>query len=389
MELCKSTQVGENLQKLMTAKTLRQRIKSSLRKQGFQLSEGGVFIPVDVSKETLRTLHSTAVSHQREKAKRTLGRNETELLTYVADGNEVSPAFVQPRVRLVGSGTFEELLFRYLAHHWAIPISSGYGRRLRFLITDDYNGKVMGIIGLADPVISVGSRDAWIGWPADIRNQRLRHVMDAFVLGAVPPYSQMLCGKLVALLATGDTVRKAFKKKYKGTVSQIRKTEFDGRLALITTMSALGRSSIYNRLKYRDQLAFQSLGFSKGSGEFHFSNGLYGAISAYAKRYCEPTYKKSSWGDGFRNRREVVRKCLAKVSLKTSWSYHGIAREIFAAPLAENTRQFLRGEHSKLRWFDRSDAEISRYVLDRWILPRTTRDDSYQSFRKESYRLWP
>ena len=40
---------------------------------------------------------------------------------------------------------------------------------------------------------------------------RLRNVMDAFVLGAVPPYRELLCGKLVAMLAASDEVRDAFR----------------------------------------------------------------------------------------------------------------------------------------------------------------------------------
>src|SRR5205823_12751600 len=110
------------------------------------------------------------------------------------------------------------------------------------------NGKVVGVTGLFGPVIAVAGRDNWIGWSKDKRLERLRHVMDAFVLGAVPPYSQLLFGKLVGLLCASEEVRRACYRKYHGTESIISGKPFDGRIALITTMSALGRSSIYNRL---------------------------------------------------------------------------------------------------------------------------------------------
>src|SRR5438552_7834850 len=125
--------------------------------------------------------------------------------------------------------------------------------------------------------------------------------MDAFVLGAVQPYSQLLFGKFVALLCASDEVRKAFRRKYQGTKSRIRSKPFDGRMALVTTMSALGRSSLYNRLGVEGRKLFRSVGFSRGTGEFHFSNGLYSSISDYAKRYCEPSYRQAAWGEGFRN----------------------------------------------------------------------------------------
>ena len=63
-----------------------------------------------------------------------------------------------------------------------------------------------------------GMRDCWIGWTKEDRQERLHHVMDAFVLGAVPPYSHLLCGKLVAMLAASNQVRDAFHGKYAGQV---------------------------------------------------------------------------------------------------------------------------------------------------------------------------
>ncbi len=62
--------------------------------------------------------------------------------------------------------------------------------------------------------------------------------MDTFVLGAVPPYSFLLGGKLVAMLAASNEVRAAFGRKYSGAKSVISGEEFDGRLAMLTTMKA-------------------------------------------------------------------------------------------------------------------------------------------------------
>lgn len=259
---------------------------------------------------------------------------------------------------------------------------------MRFVVFDTYTGKLMGIIGLADPVISLSARDEWIGWNADARDERLRNVMDAFVLGAVPPYSFLLCGKLMAMLATSDTVRDLFKKKYCGTRSLIRGVEHDGRLALVTTTSALGRSSVYNRLRFGDEPLFESVGFTKGSGEFHFSNGLWGAISTYANRYCTPSYRKEKWGTGFRNKREVIKKCLQKVGLSSEWIYHGIEREVFVACLARNSREFLKGSQSKLLWHHRSESDLFEFFRERWLLPRAARDDRFCQWNKNQWVIW-
>jgi hypothetical protein len=204
----------------------------------------------------------------------------------------------------------------------------------------------------------------------------------------VPPYSYLLFGKFIGLLCASDEVRRACYRKYCNTESLISGRKFDGRIALITTMSALGRSSIYNRLGLNGKKTFKSVGFSKGTGEFHFSNGLYGSISEYAKRHCEPTYRQEGWGEGFRNRREVIRKCLKKLKLKVAWSHHGIERECFVIPLANNAREFLQGENQRLRWNTEPAEEIFAWFAKRWLSPRVAWDQNYREFQRESYRLW-
>jgi hypothetical protein len=368
---------------------LRERIVRSLRAQGFRVQNGAVLPPKDLSKERIRELHETAVAHRIERARDGLFRMEKDLLRHIASGHEVVPSRISPRLVEVLPDSEEELLFRYASLHWSIPVSSGYGRRLRFLVVDEYNGKLIGLIGLGDPVFSLGPRDRWIGWTPSDRKKRLGNVMDAFVLGAVPPYSFLLCGKLVAMLAASDTVRRAFKRKYGGTRSVIRRKVHDGRLALITTTSALGRSSVYNRLRLGDRLLYQSVGFTRGSGEFHFSNGLYGAITEFAEKNCEPTAKQERWGTGFRNRREVIKKCLPALGLSSDWVYHGIEREVFVIPLAHNCREFLRGEHARLRWYQQSEAQMFEYFRDRWMLPRASWDQRFRSWSRDEWLIWP
>lgn len=345
--------------------------------------------PDTSDKAAVRRLHETAVAHKIERSAPGLRSQEDKLLRYIAAGNEVQPEAISPRLVEVKPDSEEELLFRYVALHWSIPTSSGYGRRLRFIVLDDHNKKLIGLIGLCDPVFSMKVRDEWIGWDHIARRTQLRNVMDAFVLGAVPPYAELLCGKLVAMLACSTEVRDRFRRKYSRTTSIIRRAEPDARIALLTTMSALGRSSIYNRLTFDDRHLLRSVGFSQGSGEFHFSNGLYSSLFDYVTRYSEPTAKQEKWGEGFRNRREVIRKALIKLKLSSELIYHGIKREVFVAPLASNTREFLRGEHHKLRWYDQDCEQLVEHFRSRWLFKRVAWDASYQHFDPESFRLWP
>jgi hypothetical protein len=299
------------------AADLREKVIRCLADQGFSIRDGAILPPTELTKERIRQLNEPAVRYRIECAKDGLFRVEKDLIRRIASGHEVDPLRMSPRLVEVKPETEDELLFRYAVLHWSVPVSAGYGRRLRFLVVDESNGKLVGLIGLGDPVYSLGPRDKWIGWTPDERKKRLGNVMEAFVLGAVPPYSFLLCGKLVAMLATSDTVRETFRRKYEGSRSVIRDRAHDGCLAMITTFSALGRSSIYNRLRFRGRLLYESVGFTQGSGVFHFSNGLYGAMREFADKHCEPTEKQKRWGRGkaFRNRREVIKKCLKAIGL--------------------------------------------------------------------------
>ena len=370
------------------AERLRSRIVDSLQKQGFRIRFGHIVPPGPDDKNGLRRLHREAVKHNVERSRAGLARHEDRLLSHIAAGRRIVPDRIRPRLVLVQRGSEDELLFRYARLHWSIPVSAGYGRRLRFVVYDESNEKLIGIFGLGDPVFGLRPRDQWIGWGLDARKMRLQCIMDLFVLGAVPPYSQLLCGKLVALLATSRNVQEVFCRRYGGKRSTISRRSLDGRLALLTTTSALGRSSLYNRLRYKEHRVFQSVGHTSGSGDFHFSNGFYAELREFALEHCDPTAKHPSWGGGFRNRRELVRKALPLLGLSSDLLYHGIEREIFVAPLAANAPAFLRGDHKRLRHHGRGVDELFGWFRERWLLPRAARDDRYRTFDPESYRLW-
>ncbi len=363
-------------------------ICESLKQHGYQVKTEGLAL-VSRDKAALRQLHAPSVQAERERAMKALAPYEDQLLHFIANGDEVQPRLIRPVLVPVEPDTQYARLFRYASLHWSIPISNGYGRRLRFLLMDESNDKLIGILGFADPVFSLGARDSWVGWNFEQRKQRLCYVMDAYVLGAAPPYSCLLMGKFVAMAATSRELVDAFRERYSGRQTVLRQRVQLGELALITTMSALGRSSIYNRLKFRDRPLLISVGYTVGWGTFHFTNGVYEQILAFARKHCEGTAKAEGWGGGkFRNRQEVVRKCLIQLGLPTRWMRHQVRREIFVAPLAANTREFLRGEEDTLDYWNETTANYFEFFRERWLLPRAARDESYKAFHREEWRLW-
>jgi len=276
----------------LKVKKLRSAIRRSLRAQGFRIAGNRVSFRQRRDKRSIRKRHEHAVEKRIVRAEAALAGDEAELLGYIASGNEVEPNQIKPRLVQVEPDTIESKLFRYACLHWSIPISDGYGRRLRFLIFDDYNNKLIGLFALGDPVYAIKARDEWIGWDSKAKAARLYHVMDAYVLGAVPPYSRFLAGKLVALATVCDEVRKAFAKRYGNRASLISGKKRKPHLVLVTTTSALGRSSLYNRVKFKSRLVFRAAGFTGGWGEFHFSDGVYEDLSTFARKQCLPTAKQ-------------------------------------------------------------------------------------------------
>ncbi len=360
----------------------------SLTKQGFELRGNQLCLPEDLDKKKIRFLHTQAVRHKIEKSKKRLCRLEPSLLERFASGQEVVPEEVEPKLVEVHPKSADELLFRYACLHWSVPVSSGYGRRLRFLVLDQNTEKLIGLFGLGDPVFGLKARDDWVGWDREGRREKLHHVVDAYILGAVPPYSFLLGGKLIALLAVSNEVREAFRRKYAGSSSLIQGRKLSGQIALVTTTSALGRSSLYNRLRLENRLAFERVGQTQGFGEFHFSNGLYGAIEEFAKSRATATAKHELWGSGFRNKREVVRKALSELGIPLSWNNHGIKREIYVSSLAKNTRDFLNGTDSIIDYYDQTASTLFEWFRKRWLIPRSERGQRYKEWSPQGWALW-
>ena len=365
---------------------IRQSIYENLLKSGFVISDGcRLSIPND--KSLIRKAHEASVNHIIKNNRKFISTFEDRFLDrYIIDGKELDVDNINP-VLLAVSNTRGSDLFRWIKLHWSIPISAGYGRRLRYLVYDEGNSAIIGIIGLADPVYGLKDRERLIGWDAETKKHKLKNIMDAFVLGAAPPYSLILGGKLVASLVGSPRVRSDFKSKYGGKMTRISQEIFDGKLAAVTTASALGKSSMYDRIKIPGAFEFLHAGWSKGSGEFQFYNGVYEDIFKLAHD-SSLKFKNPKWGNGVRNRRTVIRKGLEMLGLSQDLLYHSIRRELFIVPLGSDSFRFLRGETKRMSYFRLTESGIADYAINRWMIPRSQRRQEFLGFKKEKYSLY-
>jgi len=363
---------------------IHQRLRLHLNELGFIEDGDGRLRPPDSSKEGLRAVHRLHRAERLSEEASFVKNAAPKLLQYFAEGKELVPSRISPRIQPVDSGTMESDLFRLASLTWSVPVSQGYGRRMRFLVWDSSNGKLIGIIALGDPVFNLRVRDQRIGWNSAGREKRLINVMDAYALGALPPYSQLLGGKLVACLTRSREIRDCFSRKYGERKSIIAGKRKHAALGLITTSSSLGRSSIYNRLKLNGVSYFDPIGYTSGWGHFHVPAQLFAEMRKYMRLKRHPYAKGNRFGDGPNWKLRLVRAALDDLGYKSDLLRHGIMREVFACNLATNTHRVLRGEvgHFQYRGL-LSVQEIGELARDRWLIPRAMRRPEFRFWTRE------
>ena len=370
----------------MRKRSIKAEISRSLLQLGFTTNGDKLVAPILTDKASIRDYHRTAVGHVLRKNLLWIAKNETKLFEYFADGSEVDPLRIYPSLKLVES-EFDNALFRYATYTWSVPVSKGFGRRMRYLVFDESNGKLIGLIGLTDPVIGLRARDRWIGWDRRLKESNLVHVMDAHVLGALPPYSYLLGGKMVATLATSKEVRRRFRKKYEGRSTIISRRLIDPELVLLTTTSALGMSSMLDRLRFRDRQLWLWVGMTEGFGAFQFNNGLFDLMFQYLDDLKDPVLRRYDFGKGPNWRFRVIRECLKKLGGTQVVLTHGVKRGVYVAPMAHNPRRYLTGQNPTPRYFGQGTDELFAYFRERYLLPRSQRDSRYKQFSRESIRV--
>ncbi|WP_258190482.1 DUF4338 domain-containing protein [Candidatus Hakubella thermalkaliphila] len=341
-----------------------------------------------LSKNQIRTIHA---AHRRETAQREakmVGDHGQRLLNHFAEGSEVGVEAIDPELVLVDPDTEEANLFRIAALLWSVPVSRGFGRRMRFLVRDRSNQKLIGLLALGSPVFNLSPRDNWIGWTVRDREERLVNVMDAFVIGAVPPYSQLIGGKLVAALIGSGEVSQHFERRYglkRGIISGKLKR---AKLVLVTTTSALGHSSLYNRLRLPGLIEFHRLGTTNGWGHFQVPDSIFNQMRRLLELGGHKYASGYRYGDGPNWRLRVAREALERIGLDGNVMRHGIRREVYGVPLTENWREYLLGEDDDAILERPTVKEIADACIERWLLPRSKRRPQFRAWKRgDTWRL--
>lgn len=300
---------------------------------------------------------------------------------YFKEPSEININNISPALKNVDDDKVFSELFSIVRRTWSMPFNKGYGRRLRYVIFDEYHSSVIGIIGLQSPPADLACRDELFDYPKDQKLNLVNQTMDIYSLGSVPPYSQILGGKLVAGLAASKRIQEDYQKKYAGKITLLENSNLDSTLVALTTTSAFGRSSIYNRLKFRDKLLAEPIGYTKGYGSVHLEP-VYEDLKKVLVE--EGKLHNGGYGRGPKQKWQNITRALQSLGLDTKYGKHGVKRQVFLYRLVDDLTHGMSGDS-----FGDSLAlnikDFSEYWKHRWALPRAERNPEWENLSTHDY----
>ena len=106
---------------------IKRQLRRHLKLLGFTKDEFGHLQPPDATKHTIRNLHSAQRVAKLKAESNFIKRNWKSLTHHFAQGTEIDPKRIAPRLELIKGGTWQSDLFRLASLTWSVPISQGYG----------------------------------------------------------------------------------------------------------------------------------------------------------------------------------------------------------------------------------------------------------------------
>jgi hypothetical protein len=364
----------------MNEQELREKIIEVLKEQGFKINPH--IKPRGNSKTTYRKIQQKARLEQLSLHKNFLLESIDKVKKYCRDGSKIIPEKISLELREVQSESLEEILFKWWnLIWWSIPFQRSYGRQMRFLLWDNTHDIPFGLIYLQSPVLKMSVRDDYLGIPRDELDIWINKSMNAQRVGALPPYNELLGGKMVALSLTSNEIRSAYREKYKNYISVIKGRKIDPELLFITTTSAFGRSSLYNRLKYKDEPVAICLGYTQGSGTFHIPEKLYEELLEFLR--MKGVNVSRGYGYGPSRKLKLISLGLRYLGLP-KFEYHGIRREVYLFPLVKNLKEVIQRKEEPI-WVDRPFDQLVDYWKERWAIPRAERMFEWKNFDSNKF----
>jgi len=220
---------------------------------------------------------------------------------------------------------------------------------------------------------------------------------DIAVCGAVPPYSPLLAGKLVAALAASSEVINAYSARYADGASVIASSLAGRRIFRPSHLVFLGTTSLYGteptqytRIavpcealsgKAGERVRYRLLGRTEGFGTLQFSDDTVDALSTLKAQAGGGQRVHSIFGEGVNPRLRKVRDGLDCLGLSSDdLLVHGSPRLVYGVALARNFQRYLLGLDDEPDYLfpvgpgnDNAGA-IAAWWVERWLSNRVRHD---------------
>lgn len=367
-----------------TKDELRELIRKRLKEAGFKGEEE---LSVPSTKKAYREVHRLSREHEIEKRRSQILKAWDDHGGSFAEPHEVSPPEIEPEIEFIERGArSEHELWRLARFYWSLPYSRGYGRQIRYLVWDKGADRLMGIGGLQSPPLDFSPRDHLIEYPDGKKTFYVNQTMDAFTVGAIPPYSTLLGGKLVAMSLASNEVRREYRDRYEGSETEMEGRVLPANLVAITTTSAYGKSAMYDRVRDSEgNTLVKPIGMIENThGSYHF-NGIYPKLKEFLQEKGE-LGDAHGFGTGPRVRWQVIRKALELVGLDRDLIQHNVPRQAFIVPHISNLVGYIEDEEKPI-WMDRPFTELVSHWKERWCLPRWERFREIPRLKQE-FESW-
>lgn len=225
-----------------------------------------------------------------------------------------------------------------------------------------------------------------------------RHIgssmMELNVCGAIPPYNEILSGKLVALLALSPQVIHDYKTHYQNSKSEIASRMKNKSVIRPADLAYIGTTSLYsigssqyNRLKIPKSLfnstfdvKWLELGKTTGYGTLHISK----LTTKYLNDTLDPEQQHSNhiMGEGASPKLRLITTALTNllftnvVPSPKEFTKHAMPRIVYGACLAENSQEYLMGKEETLKYYtnignyETDTQKIINFWRTRWLKSR-------------------
>ncbi len=240
-----------------------------------------------------------------------------------------------------------------------------------------------------------------------LRSVKKRHVgsslMDITTCGALPPYSELLGGKLVALLMCSPQIISDYRERYGKASSEIASRMKGEKVIRPADLVVLGTTSLYhtgssqyNRLRApvaKGELRYRPVGKTRGFGSVHLSRRTYRTLQELLEHHPNLLPESSAFAAGVNYKLRTIETGLKYLGLSRLLR-HESPRLVYLVPLAKNWRGYLTGMEEIPEYFyedlgspEAETNNLVEYWKERWFKPRAKRLESLRRLQGEGKKL--